>query len=59
MRDLLLTTAEAAQLFDVPVGTLRRWAHEDQWTPHGSTRHRQWLHSQIQGSYDQRRGVAT
>ncbi|MGH3549022.1 MAG: hypothetical protein ACRDQU_13105 [Pseudonocardiaceae bacterium] len=53
-----VTTADASRLFDVPVGTLRRWAHEDHWTPHGVPRYRRWEHPQVQASYDRRRAAA-
>lgn len=31
IEDLHLRPAEIARLFKVPVGTVRRWAHEDRW----------------------------
>lgn len=56
--DELISTADAAKVFRVPVGTLRRWAHEDGWTPHGTPRWRRWELDQVQASYDRRRAVS-
>lgn len=55
--DKLISTADASQLFGVPVGTLRRWAHEDSWTPKGPARWRRWPLEQVQASYDRRRAA--
>lgn len=52
---ILLSVAEAAQLFHVPVGTLRRWAHEDGWERYGGERSRHWRLEQVQASYERRR----
>lgn len=41
--------------YQVPQGTLRRWAHEDGWTPIGTRRTRQWDMNEVQASYDRRR----
>jgi hypothetical protein len=54
-----VSAAEAAHLFDVPVGTIRRWAHEDGWTPHGPRHRRRWELDQVQASYDRRRAHDT
>lgn len=43
----------------VPVGTLRRWRHEDQWTNHGSRRRPLYAHAEVLASWGQRRGVGT
>jgi hypothetical protein len=40
----------------VPIGTLRRWATEDEWTTAGTPRRRLWLRTQVIASYDRRRG---
>jgi uncharacterized protein YjcR len=50
-----LDTEALALHYGVPQGTLRRWAHEDGWTPHGGRRTRQWDMDQVQASYDRRR----
>ncbi|MGH3847064.1 MAG: hypothetical protein ACRDS0_37435 [Pseudonocardiaceae bacterium] len=53
-----VSTADASHLFGVPVGTLRRWAHEDRWTPHGTSRYRRWDYAAVQASHDRRRADA-
>lgn len=58
MTDGLISTADAARIFRVPTGTLRRWAHEDSWTPHSSPRWRRWELDQVQASYDRRRAAS-
>lgn len=50
-----VSTADAAHIFRVPRGTIRRWANEDDWTPHGSRARRRWELDQVQASYDRRR----
>lgn len=54
---LLVTSAEAAQLLRVPVGTLHRWAHEDNWRKFGARRSRHWNLAEVQDAYDRRRGA--
>jgi len=53
-RKRLAPTASVAYLFDVAVGTVRRWASEDGWTPYGTRRHRVWDLNQAQASHDRR-----
>ena len=53
-RKRLAPTASVAYLFDVAVGSVRRWASEDGWTPYGTRRHRLWDLNQAQASYDRR-----
>lgn len=52
-----VSVSDAAKLFDVPTGTIRRWASEDDWTPHGTRRRRRWELPQVQESYDRRRAA--
>lgn len=56
MLGLLVTPAEASQLFKVPVGTLHRWAHEDRWRKYGGRRTRHWSMTEVQAGYERRRG---
>lgn len=56
---LLVTPAEASHLFKVAVGTLHRWAHEDQWRKFGARRTRHWNLADVQDAYDRRRGDAS
>lgn len=51
---ILVTVAEASQLLKTPVGTLRRWAHEDGWDRHGGQRSRHWKLDQVQAGHDRR-----
>lgn len=54
---LLVTATEAATLFRVPIGTIRRWAHEDHWHPFGGPRSRHWRMDDIDASYTSRRSA--
>lgn len=47
-------TAAIAVHYGVAVGTVRRWASEDEWLPMGTRRHRLWDLNQAQDSYDKR-----
>lgn len=43
---------------DVPVGTLRRWRGEDQWTAHGTNKRRPlYARTEVLASWQQRRGT--
>lgn len=55
---VLVTAEEAVQIFRVPVGTLRRWAHEDGWRRFGGSRSRHWGIVEVQASYDRRRATS-
>lgn len=39
---VLVDTEAIACHIGVPAGTIRRWAHEDGWPPHGTRRFRKW-----------------
>jgi hypothetical protein len=54
---ILVTTSDAAVLFQVPTGTLHRWAHEDVWTRYGTRRTRAWNIDDVQASHDRRRAA--
>jgi len=56
---ILITVKEATEIFKVPAGTLRRWAHEDGWERFGGPRSRYWHIDQVQDSYDRRRSELT
>ena len=51
----LISVAEAHRIYRVPVGTLRRWAHEDAWTRYGGPRSRHWSWAEVQAGFDRRR----
>lgn len=53
---ILVTVAEASRLLKTPVGTLRRWAHEDAWDRHGGQRSRHWKLEQVQAGFERRAG---
>lgn len=53
-RPILASAGDIAVHFRIPVGTIRRWAHEDGWQPHGTRRTRQWDLRDAQDSYDRR-----
>lgn len=52
---LKLIDAEALAVhFKVAVGSIRRWASEDEWTSYGTRRHRLWSLYDAQHSYEKR-----
>lgn len=51
----LLDYEELSAYLQVPVGTLRYWAHKDSWTPHGTPRARRWPMDQAVRSFTNRR----
>jgi uncharacterized protein YjcR len=50
----LVHTADIARHFGVSLGTVRRWACEDRWNPHGTRHQRQWDLREAQASWDKR-----
>jgi hypothetical protein len=48
--------ATFAEQFGVPVGTLRRWAHQDSWDRAGTRGRPLWLRAEVFASYVRRRG---
>lgn len=57
-RGVLISVQEAHVLFKVPVGTLHRWAHEEQWEAFGGPRSRHWRIDDVDSAYHARRGPA-
>lgn len=53
-RPVLVSASDIAVHLRTPVGTIRRWAHEDGWQPHGTRRTRTWNLWDAQDSYDRR-----
>lgn len=53
----LLDTTAIALHYGVAVGSIRRWACEDGWTPYGGRRTRQWNLIEAQASYERRHAV--
>ncbi|MFB9926020.1 hypothetical protein ACFORO_12425 [Amycolatopsis halotolerans] len=51
--------ATFAEQFNVPVGTLRRWANEDHWDKTGTRGRALWLRAEVFASYVRRRGDLT
>ncbi|GAA1030772.1 MULTISPECIES: hypothetical protein [Amycolatopsis] len=51
--------ASFSEQFDVPVGTLRRWAHKDSWDRAGTRGRPLWLRAEVFASYVKRRGDLT
>lgn len=56
--DAWLTAAQLSELLRVPIGTVWRWAHEDEWR-RVDRRPRRYHHDDAQKSYDSRRLEAT
>lgn len=50
----LLDTVAIARHYGVATGTVRRWASEDRWQPHGTRRHRLWSLAAAQASWERR-----
>lgn len=54
MRQGCVSVADLAFHFSVSEGTIRRWACEDHWMPHGTRRYRYWAMEDAQRGYDRR-----
>lgn len=50
----LVDTEALAVHYGVATGTIRRWASEDRWQPHGTRRCRQWSLTDAQTSWEAR-----
>ena len=54
-----ISARELAAIYRVPIGTIYRWANEDDWPRIGWGRHTRYQHERAEETYHARRPTAT